>query len=110
MNIQRLRTPARVLNWSFFISIGAIVAAIILQADDPTLFTANPLAPDLLIIIGIASVAGLAFYIALGQLAARLGKSWILWVGLSIITAPVGPFIAYLMMRVNIADARRDSP
>jgi hypothetical protein len=31
-------------------------------------------------------------------------------VGLSIITAPVGPFIAYLMMRVNIADARRDSP
>jgi hypothetical protein len=44
-------------------------------------------------------VGSLIFYVFLGMLARRLGKSWILWVGLTIITKPIGTIVAYLMMR-----------
>jgi len=50
--------------------------------------------------------SGVAFLVALGMLAARLGRSWPLWVGLTIIT-PFGPFIAYFMMRKLVKEAMR---
>jgi hypothetical protein len=46
--------------------------------------------------------AGPVFYVTLGMLAARLGYSWITWVGLAFITAPVGPFVAWGMMSQRV--------
>ena len=42
------------------------------------------------------------FYISLGILAARLGKSWIVWVGLTIIAKPIGTIVAYFRMRLLV--------
>ena len=48
--------------------------------------------------------SGTVFLVSLGILAARLGRSWKLWVGLTVIT-PFGPFIAYFMMRKLLKQA-----
>lgn len=50
--------------------------------------------------------AGIVFLTCLGRLAARLGRSWLLWVGMTMIT-PFGPFIAYFMMRSLVKEATR---
>jgi len=50
--------------------------------------------------------SGVVFLVSLGILAARLGRSWKLWVGLTVIT-PFGPFIAYFMMRKLLKQATR---
>lgn len=43
-------------------------------------------------------VSGSAWYISLGVAASRLGRSWLAWVALSSITAPLGSLAAFLMM------------
>jgi hypothetical protein len=48
--------------------------------------------------------AGIVFLVCLGVLASRLGKSWVLWVGMTVIT-PFGPFIAYFLMRKLVRKA-----
>lgn len=52
--------------------------------------------------------AGIVFLACLGRLAARLGRNWMLWVGMTVIT-PFGPFIAYFMMRKLLKEAARRS-
>ena len=42
----------------------------------------------------------LVFYVALGMLARRLGKSPIVWVGLTVITTPIGPLVALPWMLI----------
>ena len=48
--------------------------------------------------------AGVVFLVCLGMLASRLGRSWLLWVGMTVIT-PFGPFIAYFLMRKLVREA-----
>jgi hypothetical protein len=42
--------------------------------------------------------AGLIFCVSLGKLARCTNRSWVTWVGLSIITYPIGPVVAYAAM------------
>ena len=42
---------------------------------------------------------GFMFYVTLGSLVVRLKRSVIVWVGGSVVFAPIGPFIAYFNMR-----------
>ena len=49
--------------------------------------------PGLLMVIGF-----LAFYIILGIMAVKKKRSVVYWVGLSVITSPIGPIVAYFMM------------
>jgi hypothetical protein len=109
MDINRLDTPARALNWSALTILATIVVPLSLEWAFPSFINSHPEPPmPLVLIVGaIMCVGALAFYISLGQLAARLGSSWIIWVGLSVLTAPVGPIIAYIAMRTKVADARR---
>jgi hypothetical protein len=57
--------------------------------------------------LSVLATSGLAYYVVLGMLADHLGRNWIVWVGLTLITKPVGPFIAYLMMRDRVKYAPR---
>ena len=64
----------------------------------------NTLGEDLLAkILGVVVIAlvvsGLMFYYYLSCCVAVLRKSTIVWVGLSFITAPIGPIVAYWKMR-----------
>ena len=47
-------------------------------------------------------VSSIAYYISLGILAKRSGRSWIVWVGLTILINPIGWIVAYFMMRKRI--------
>jgi len=46
----------------------------------------------------------IAFCISLGLLASKLGHRWFVWVGLTIITNPIGFVVAYLMMRQRVKE------
>ncbi|APG25959.1 hypothetical protein [Syntrophotalea acetylenica] len=47
----------------------------------------------------IIFIMGILFIFSLGGLAGDLNRSGIVWIGLSIITAPIGPIVAFSMMR-----------
>lgn len=49
-------------------------------------------------------VSGFGFYIYLGTLAKHLGKSWIVWVGVSVFTNPIGFFVAYFRMKKLVSE------
>ena len=62
--------------------------------------------PGLLMVIGI-----LAFYIILGILAVKKKRSVVYWVGLSVITSPIGPIVAYFMMlNADVLEPKEKNP
>jgi hypothetical protein len=93
----------KVLTVSFLLEIAGVALLILLPNS-----SSRDLSPVDITCIFLLVGAGVAFYIALGMLAARLGKSWILWVGLTIITKPIGSIIAYFLMRQRVKDAIRN--
>jgi hypothetical protein len=69
--------------------------------------THQPVHPGItLVLVGLATVAGWTWVVLLGVIAHRLGRSWVIWVGLSIITSPVGPLVAYVLMLGHISSAK----
>jgi membrane associated rhomboid family serine protease len=93
--IMLLKSYMRRMNYCFIASIGGLIIYYFFNDALPSL--------ALLGILG-AVVAILGFYIYLGDLAGLLGKSPIIWMGVSFITSPVGPFVAYIAMYVNAHD------
>ncbi len=52
-------------------------------------------------------IGGLMFYVSLADLVVRLNRSLIVWIGGSIVLAPIGPFVAYFNMRRLVKDTIR---
>lgn len=50
-------------------------------------------------------IGAVGFYVCLGVLAKHLHRSWITWVGLAMLTSPIGPIVAYFSMRSLAANA-----
>lgn len=91
-----LNTPMRNLTWSFLLSVLCVVA-VVAQSE---ISKSYPLPAWLfLLILSVLLIAGIVYYVSLGILAKRLGKSWITWIGLTVITKPFGPVVAYFLMR-----------
>lgn len=88
---QRLALPLKVMSWSFLLSVLGFIAFIGLAGD-------KSLAPAAGIALVIWMVGAIAFYVSLGQLATRLDRSVVLWVGGAMLTNPIGPFVAYFRM------------
>jgi hypothetical protein len=104
---MHLKPVTRALSLSFICSflvlLGSIVGAIFLGPitaphDDVTSVEA------LLLMLMLAS--GPVWYVSLGILANRLGRNWLVWVGLSFLTAPIGPLITFPLMLGHIRAAR----
>lgn len=91
----RLSRPFQVLTWSFVVTITSIVMLVMLAGGEQT----KGISPLEGIVILAMVLSGLTFYVSLGMLAKRLGRGWIVWVGLTFITKPIGPFVAYFRMR-----------
>lgn len=91
------------LTWSLIVEVSGFVSLIVIAIVD----TSEDLLP-LKIVCALAIFAATPpFYICLGILAKRLGRSWITWVGLTFITKPIGPFVAYFKIRNLVADSRK---
>ena len=54
-------------------------------------------------------LGALVFYVALGMLARRLGKNPIVWVGLTVITTPIGPLVALPWMLILAGRERNEA-
>lgn len=75
------------------------------------LFTAKhdgvrPLEAGLLIVM---IAAGPIWYVSLGIIAHGLGRRWLAWTGLSLITSPIGPLVIYPLMCRHIRKGRVDA-
>jgi len=90
-----IRKPLTFFHWSFWVSVAAVVLLVVvaLVADDP-----DAPAPILLALFIVLSVAGWSYLIALGILASRTGRSWILWAGITFLTSPFGTIVSYIAM------------
>lgn len=97
-NTARLSRPFQILTWSLAIAVASFVIAVasIVIANGEQI---KGFAVFESILISAFLISGLVFYVSLGMLAKRLGRSWIVWIGLTFITKPIGPFVAYFRMR-----------
>jgi hypothetical protein len=92
---RRLRVPMQVMTWSLVASWGALLMLFSMAASDGGHQSSAFFAGLLLLMFG----GGIAFYVSLGMLAVRLGRSVVLWVGGSMLTSPFGPIFAYVHMQ-----------
>jgi len=91
------------LTWSLVAAAGGFTTFIALAPwKDNENYVVNLLAG---VAVLLSFVASIAFYVLLGTLAARLKRSVITWVGLSVITNPIGPIVAYFNMRGVVGEA-----
>jgi hypothetical protein len=91
----------------FGLWLGAFLGIIAISLGVPKSQFFDALVFALLVIL---IVAGPVWIISLGMIAHRLGRRWLVWVGLSIITSPFGPLFIYLVMRGHINAARKSMP
>jgi 4-amino-4-deoxy-L-arabinose transferase-like glycosyltransferase len=100
---QSLRKLLHLVIGSFIGSYAAVVLAFLFVALTPS--HSGPLAA--LLAPAIIALGFTLFYISLGKLAKRLGRSWIVWVGLCILTKPIGPIVACIRMKMLVDRATR---
>lgn len=98
------RTLTSSFVWSFTVSIAGFVGLMILGVIEQKHDGISPVAMLLVILM---VVAGSVWYISLGTLANRLGRRWLVWVGLSFITSPIGPLVIFPLMLGHIKAARQ---
>ena len=89
------------LTWSFIAGVSGFVALMVAG----TVSLEEGMSPFIIICVLAMVSASFPFYICLGILAKRMGRSWITWVGLTFITKPIGPLVAYFKMR-NLVNHR----
>lgn len=103
-NPEVLKKPMQWLTRFFSIWILSTVLLIAFVGENSSRSFKIPLSISLLAML----VGGFGFYICLGILAKRLGKSWIIWVGLTVLTNPIGAFVAYFRMRSLVIEGKQE--
>ncbi|MCD6390172.1 MAG: hypothetical protein J7L69_12235 [Desulfobulbaceae bacterium] len=93
--------------WSFLVSVGGFVGLIILGVMAPPHEGISAI-EELFVVLMV--VAGPLWHVSLGMLAHRLGRRWLVWVGLSFITSPIGPLIIFPLMLGHMKVARQNTP
>ena len=101
MQNDKLTRPKQVLVWSFVVSLAATAGFFYMTSN--TNFEEAPIEPFLGLVL-VMCAAGLAFYISLGVLASRLGRSPIVWVGLAFIFGPFGAIGTFVAMLSHVKD------
>lgn len=102
MDVAKVEGRMKLLTVSFAVEI--VSYALLIFAANGTESSATPSMLVLACALSIM-VASVLFYVTLGILAVSLGKSWIVWVGLTFITKPIGTIVAYFMMREQVKAA-----
>ena len=96
------RPLAQAFTWSFLVYIGSFIGIIAYGTLGPT---HEGIAPAEVLLLFLMVPAGFAWYITLGMIAHRLGRRWLVWTGLSFVTAPFGPLVVYPLMLSHIKPA-----
>lgn len=92
VNMQaNLVTPAKIMHAGFIGSIACFLGAFFLDKTSA----------EILVFwawFGIFVLSSIVFYVGLGLLVKRLGKSLLIWIGGALVTTPIGPIVAYMTM------------
>jgi len=103
MNQKSVTRPlAQAFTWSFLVSVGSFIGMIAYGSLAPT---HEGIAPTEAVLLFLMVASGVAWYITLGMTAHRLGRRWVVWTGISFISAPIGPFVVYPLMLGHIKAA-----
>jgi len=103
MNQRSVTRPlAQVFTWSFLISVGSFIGMIAYGSLAPA---HDGIAPIEAVLLSVMVASAVAWYITLGMTAHRLGRRWLVWTGISFITAPIGPLVVYPLMLGHIKAA-----
>jgi len=99
ITVERLGKAKKRMNVGFVLSIVAFVA-FIAAANLAEGSDGNTVLSGIAVVAMLSTLVGaVLFYSGLGSSAAILNRSPIVWVGLSFITAPIGPVVSYFWMR-----------
>ena len=85
---------------SFWLGIVCLVALIVLGVAAPQKEKA------ILTLAILWLITGPVWYVSLGMIAQRLGRRWLLWVVLPLVTAPFGSLVAFWLMHGHLKTAR----
>ena len=105
MDEENFSAPVKYLTGSFWVYLGCLVLLYIVFAHQP-----KELAD--VFIEGLAAVlacSALVFYVSLGVLASRMGKSWVIWVSGTFLTTPVGIIFSYWGMKNRLRTLRESA-
>lgn len=101
MNKTTIRKSMRYLTASFITLVLFLIFSPFLSSL--AIIHTQSLFPIVFMIMMLFTIAGVlsipCFYVFLARQARYLQRSWVLWVGLTFISMPLGPFVAYFMMR-----------
>jgi predicted branched-subunit amino acid permease len=104
MNPKQVTRPLYLsFVWSFSVSVACFVGLIILGA----VAQHEGVSPVEVLLVVLMIIAGPVWYVSLGMLAHRLGRRWLVWVGLSFITSPIGPLVIFPLMLGHVKAARK---
>ncbi len=96
MSPQDCKKAFQRFSIAFYLSLIASFFTMVLS-------TASSLLPIsrlfLAVCVTVLCISGVTFYFYVGKLAATLGESPIVWVGGSIVTAPIGPIVVFFVMK-----------
>jgi len=102
--LRKIEGDFRGLKWSFGILVlSAIAFVYVAQLGD------KPEAAQTLSALLVLSIfaSWIAFYVFLANLAIRLKRSVVVWVGLTFLTQPLGPIYAFTRMSDLVQQALR---
>ena len=105
---DQLSVPLKISAWALSTAIASLVLVVVVAvvaAEFPAVATVGGLV--VLLALFLVPLAMLIFYAALYKLVYRMGLSVPIWVGLPFITSPIGPVVAYLLIRKKVADESR---
>lgn len=107
MDTAKLKKLLKWLTISFVVIALWLVTAFLLAWNKDS---ALPIPHDTIaLFVGLPGIAASwVFIINLWRLAKSLNCSPIIWVGLTLIFSPIGPFVSYFIMRQKVIDALQD--
>jgi hypothetical protein len=109
MNTDKARKYLRSFTLWFILWIGSIALFFVIAVADKTT-EGSGLEMLLLAVLAVGMAACAFYYIYLGILASHLGRSVIIWVGLPIVTGPLGVLVSFFWMRSLVKENMRNSP
>ena len=109
-----LARPLRFLHWGFW---GCVLSFALAMGVDPLFAASGASLPTAVtgILLAAFAVFACVYWVALGVLAHRTGRSWILWIVLGLATLALGFVVSYILMvsrvrRQLIGAAARGTP
>lgn len=108
LTVRKLTKIVNALTLVLFVGLATFVASVYLYMNGIGASSDTNSPPLSVVAFSAAIICYLIYYVLLGLQAARLKKSPILWVGLSVLSSPLGPILACAWIRADTKKACKE--